>query len=66
MTAGLIIFIAVLVIDLIGLLIDKALEWEGYPTITRIVQDRWWVGALILLLQVVGFFGLMFHFYPRG
>ncbi len=66
MTAGLIIFIAVLVIDLIGLLIDKVLVWESYPTITRIVQNHWWVGALILLLQVIGFFGLMFHFYPRG
>jgi hypothetical protein len=60
---GLIVFIAVLVVNILGLLLDGFLLLAGFRTITNRVRKNPILGFPILLLQLVGLAGLAIHFY---
>ena len=64
--AGLVLFVQVIVMDVIGLLLDLYLWWKGGPTITSIARQYPVIGILILIMQLIGFGGLLFHFYVTG
>jgi hypothetical protein len=63
---GLTVFIAVHVLNAAGLGIDAALLLFHRPTITGLVIRYPWAGMPILLLQGLGFVGLVIHFYGRN
>ncbi len=60
---GLVAFIAVVVLDAAGLLLDLFLWLTGRTTITQRVWARPILGTPIMAMQVVGVVGLFVHFY---
>jgi hypothetical protein len=63
---GLWIFIAVVWLNVNGLLVDLLLWWLGLPMVTDWCRRNWIGSALILALQAVGVFGLAVHLQPQG
>lgn len=64
MNAGLAVFIAVVLIDLLGLLTDLGLERAGLTTITSLVRSgNWLIGGAIIGLQLFAAAGLSYHFW---
>jgi hypothetical protein len=63
MTAGLWVFVSVLVLNLAGVVLDGILYLTGHITITAMVRRDWSLGTPILVLQVVGLIGIAVHFY---
>jgi hypothetical protein len=66
--AGLIVFIAVLALDVAGLLLDSVLYLLSAPTVSDFVRTGTplgtLVGIVIVLLQVVGLGGgIAYHFW---
>jgi len=59
---GLAVFVAVVILDVAGLLLDFWLDRVGLVTITSLDATYPAIGWGILLLQVVGIFGLGVHF----
>lgn len=64
-TIGLVVFIASVFANIMGLVFDLALRMSGIPTITDAVEVRWWVAIPIVINQVIGTAGLLLHFYSR-
>lgn len=64
-TIGLVVFIASVFANIMGLVFDLALRMSGIPTITDTVGVKWWVAIPIVLNQVLGTIGLLLHFYLR-
>lgn len=63
-TVGLVVFVVVVVLNVVGLLVDFILILLGMTTITEVVCCRaWWLGAVIIAVQVVGVVGLAYHFH---
>ncbi len=63
MSNGLIVFLIVLTLDLIGLGVDGLLYLLGQDTITILVRNKYpEIGTAIILLQLLGVFGLWNHF----
>ena len=60
---GLIVFVTVQSLNLIGLLFDLWLWCNGHSTITQHVWNTPIYGLPIILLQVIGLIGLIVHFY---
>jgi hypothetical protein len=61
--AGLAVFVAVVLVNVAGLLLDLCLERAGYTTVTALVRAQPLWGVPILGLQVLGGAGLGFHFW---
>lgn len=62
---GLIIFIAVVILNALGLTLDAILFLLKLPTVTSKVRVHPWYGVAILALQVVGLVALAMHFFLR-
>ena len=62
---GLLVFLAVFLLDGAGLGLDLVLYTQGWHTITEHVWDRPWLGAPIVALQVAGAVALGVHFWGR-
>ncbi len=64
MTSGLLVFLAVQVANVIGLLLDLwLLAGCGCRTITSVVWEYPSVGLPIIAAQIIGLAGLVCHFY---
>lgn len=61
-TIGLWIFIAVVAIDLIGLIYDAYLYASGKETITAKTLKHPWIGVAIIAFQLMGVLGIAAHF----
>lgn len=61
-TSGLAVFIAVVVLCVLGLLVDWLLKRTGLPTITATAQTYPPLAYLILLVWMFGGMGLADHF----
>lgn len=64
-TVGLLVFIASVMANALGLIFDLALRMSGIPTVTDVVEVKWWVAIPIVLNQIIGTVGLLLHFYAR-
>jgi len=53
MTAGLTVFIVVIVLDVVGLMVDATRDAWGIRTITSYAREYPWVGSSLLSLQAV-------------
>lgn len=62
-TVGLIVFVVVLSLDLLGLLYDLFRYLMGWTTISMWVWAYPWWGLPLLALQAAGIAGLAVHFY---
>lgn len=60
---GLWIFVAVVGLNVIGLLTDYVLLQCGLVTVTEFARRNAWAGAIICVLQAIGSTGLAFHFF---
>lgn len=66
MTSGLIMYVVVISLNVIGLIIDAIIHFGyGGMTITEVVQRYPLFGYLIIFLDLVGIIGLGFHFYVK-
>lgn len=63
--AGLLTFIVVQILNMIGLLFDLWLCYCEYLTITEWVWKIPAIGIFIILVQLVGLGGLIVHFYGK-
>ena len=64
MSAGLAIFIAVVLLDGCGLLLDALLTFLDSTSVTHVVrQGNWLLGVAIIAVQLVGVAGLAHHFW---
>lgn len=63
---GLFVFLAVQVLNLIGLFIDLWLWCKGYWTITGYVWETPIYGIPIIALQFIGLIGLITHLYGHA
>ncbi len=63
MTCGLWVFLATVAINVVGLLLDLALDRSGRTTITDLVRMIPAVGLPIIAMQIAGLVGLLHHFY---
>jgi hypothetical protein len=64
-TIGLITFIVICIINIVGLLVDSTLVLIGWPTVTSHVVSNWWLGIPIVVIQLVAAVSLLVHFYMR-
>ena len=64
--AGLLVFVAVVCLNVAGLGLDLALEKSGVDTITSFARRNQWVACIVLLVNVAGLVGLMVHFTDWG
>jgi hypothetical protein len=64
-TAGLVLFVAVVAVNVVGLWLDLALLTSGRETITQRVWKCPPLGLPILTWQLAGLAGLAVHFYAR-
>lgn len=60
---GLAVFIIVVFINTNALVVDYVLAEKDLTTITQLVKYYWWIGVMILILQICGCVGLYHHFY---
>ncbi len=66
MTVGLVMFLSVLALDVLGVVADLLLRLLGWPTITALVREHPPLGEVILFLQGIAAVGLYFHFFGQG
>lgn len=66
MTAGLVVFLVVIAVDLTALTLDGWLFmfFGEHATITHFVRTHQWAGVVPLGWQLIGLLGLACHFYP--
>lgn len=62
---GLIVFVLVCFVNVLALEVDYLLEVHQVTTITDLVKMFPYLGVPIILWQVVGALGLIWHFYLR-
>ena len=62
-TFGLFLFMAVVALDVAGLLLDIWLRATGRKTVSEFARAHPWAGMVIVLLQMVGAFGMVMHLY---
>lgn len=60
---GIVIFIGVMLINLIGLFVDLVLIYTKTPTITDLVHKIPMMGLPIIMFQLLGVLGLAYHFW---
>ncbi len=64
MSAGIAVFIIVVVVDALALLVDPLLPSLGLATITSAVRGgNWLLGAATIMLQLLGGIGLACHYW---
>lgn len=63
MTDALWVFVSVIAMFVVGLAVDRGLEWLGWRTITQWVQILPWLGVMILVVYLVGACALAIHFW---
>lgn len=63
MSTGLLVFVVVVAVDVLGLLLDLALATLGETTISEHARTCPLLGAAIVVLQTVGTTGLVAHFW---
>ena len=59
---GIVVFIVVQVLNVLGLSVDLALWETGLPTISYLARRHLWIAASIIMLNGIGVFGLAMHF----
>jgi hypothetical protein len=57
------LFAAIVLLNVAGLVVDLVLDWAGWTTISQLVWMNGWVGLPIIVLQAVGLVALALHFY---
>lgn len=63
---GLWIFIAVVIVDAHGLLVDLLLWYLDLATVTEFARRNFWAAMLILVFNSAGLFGLAVHLVGNG
>jgi len=59
---GLVLFCAVVNLNVAGLAVDTLLVVHGWSPITEYARDNWWIRALIVGANMAGTGGLVVHF----
>ncbi len=62
MTAGLWVFVVVVLLSVVGLLVDESLKIVGATTISAQVQAQPLLGVAIIAVELSGVLGLASHF----
>lgn len=63
MTVALYVFALVVIADVAGLILDASLWLSGQPTISGEARRHFWLGLVLIGVQVVGAIALAVHLY---